>query len=67
MSMQNIWDANIQNHGKKNKRAGKDWAAGFRNRNQELSLRKPENTSAARSFAFNKTAVAGLGNPVLKN
>lgn len=52
---------------KKNKRAGKDWAAGFRNRNQELSLRKPENTSAARSFAFNKTAVAGLGNPVLKN
>lgn len=42
----------------KNRRAGKDWAAGFRNRNQELSLRKPENTSAARSFAFNKTAVA---------
>ncbi|KAK9871497.1 hypothetical protein WA026_012868 [Henosepilachna vigintioctopunctata] len=28
------------------------------NRNQELSPRKPENTSAARSFAFNKTAVA---------
>ena len=30
---------------RKNKRAGKDWAAGFRNRNQELSLRKPENTT----------------------
>lgn len=42
---------------KKNKSAGKDWAAGFRRRNQEVSLRKPENTSAARSFAFNKTAV----------
>ncbi|GBP27395.1 hypothetical protein EVAR_18872_1 [Eumeta japonica] len=41
---------------KKNKRAEKDWAEGFRNRNQELSLRKPENTSAAR-FAFYKTAV----------
>lgn len=35
----------------------KDWASGFRNRNQKLSLRKPENTKAARSFAFNKTAV----------
>lgn len=42
---------------KKNKCAGKDWAAGFRKKNQELALRKPENTSAARSFAFNKTAV----------
>lgn len=47
---------------KKNKCAGKDWAAGFRKRNQELSLRKPENTSAARSFAFNKTAVAEFFN-----
>lgn len=43
---------------KENKCAGKDWAAGFRKRNPELSLRKPENTSAARSFAFNKAAVA---------
>lgn len=42
---------------KKNKCAGKDWATGFRKRNQEVGLRKPENTSAARSFAFNKTAV----------
>ncbi|GBP05882.1 hypothetical protein EVAR_5164_1 [Eumeta japonica] len=45
-----------------NKRARKDWAAGFRHRNQELILRKPENTSAARSFAFNKTAVVVLFN-----
>ena len=43
---------------KENKCAGKDWAAGFRKGNPELSLRKPENTSAARSFAFNKAAVA---------
>lgn len=42
----------------KNKCAGKDWAIAFRKRNEKLSLRKPENTSAARSFAFNKTAVA---------
>lgn len=41
-----------------NKCAGKDWAASFRKRNPELSLRKPENTSTARSFAFNKAAVA---------
>lgn len=40
-----------------NKMAGKDWMYGFRKRNPDLSLRKPENTSAARSFAFNKTAV----------
>ncbi|KAF2890026.1 hypothetical protein ILUMI_16147 [Ignelater luminosus] len=49
------WYTVAQNHGKKC--AGKDWAAGFRKRNQELSLRKPENMSAARCFAFNKTAV----------
>ncbi|KAG5867741.1 hypothetical protein JTB14_010151 [Gonioctena quinquepunctata] len=29
----------------------------FSNRNKNLSLRKPENTSAARSFGFNRTAV----------
>lgn len=39
------------------KMAGKEWMYGFRRRNSELSLRKPENTSAARSFAFNKTSV----------
>lgn len=37
--------------------AGIDWAKGFRKRNGTLSLRKPENTSAARAFGFNKTAV----------
>ncbi|KAG5874217.1 hypothetical protein JTB14_019192 [Gonioctena quinquepunctata] len=40
-----------------NKMAGKEWMYGFRRRNPELSLRKPENTSAARSFGFNKTSV----------
>ncbi|CAF4937022.1 unnamed protein product [Pieris macdunnoughi] len=40
-----------------NKMAGKEWLYGFRRRNPELSLRKPENTSAARSFAFNKISV----------
>lgn len=39
------------------KMAGKEWMYGFRRRNPELSLRKPGNTSAARSFAFNKTSV----------
>lgn len=38
--------------------AGVDWAFGFRNRNKNISLRKPENTSVARSFSFNKSAVA---------
>lgn len=37
--------------------AGIDWTHGFRQRNRSLSLRKPENTSAARAFAFNKTVV----------
>lgn len=40
-----------------NQIAGVDWMNGFRQRNNNLSLRKPENTSAARSFGFNKTAV----------
>ncbi|KAG5877409.1 hypothetical protein JTB14_035647 [Gonioctena quinquepunctata] len=40
-----------------NKMDGKEWMYGFRRRNPELSLRKPENTSAARSFGFNKTSV----------
>ena len=37
--------------------AGANWLASFRKRHKNLSLRKPENTSAARSFCFNKTAV----------
>lgn len=40
-----------------NKSAGLDWIYGFRKRNSNISLRKPENTSVARSFSFNKTAV----------
>ncbi|CAB3235439.1 unnamed protein product [Arctia plantaginis] len=40
-----------------NKMAGKDWMECYRKRNENLSLRKPENTSAARSYGFNKTAV----------
>ncbi|KAG5864203.1 hypothetical protein JTB14_008836 [Gonioctena quinquepunctata] len=41
----------------KNNMAGMDWMSSFRIRNKNLSLRKPENTSAARSFVFNRTAV----------
>ncbi|XP_039759705.1 uncharacterized protein LOC120633562 [Pararge aegeria] len=40
-----------------NQMAGLEWMRKYRERNANLSLRKPENTSAARSFAFNKTAV----------
>lgn len=36
------------------KREGTDWMYGFRKRNSDLRLRKPENTSDARPFAFNK-------------
>ena len=38
--------------------AGKEWVLGFRKRNSTIALRKPENTSVARSFGFNKTAVS---------
>lgn len=40
-----------------NKMAGKEWVDSFRRRNTNLRLRKPENTSAARSYGFNRTAV----------
>lgn len=43
-----------------NRMAGKDWLLSFRRRNTNLTLRKPENTSAARSYGFNKTAVNGF-------
>ena len=36
------------------KEAGIDWLAGFRARNPELSLRKPEATSLGRATSFNK-------------
>lgn len=39
------------------KSAGKDWAVGFKKSYEEISLIKPRNISAARSFAFKKTAV----------
>lgn len=40
-----------------NEMAGLEWMRKYRERNYNLSLRKPKKTSAARSFAFNKTAV----------
>lgn len=41
----------------KKKEAGKDWVQGFLSRHPELSIRKPESTSAARAAGFNKQAV----------
>ncbi|KAF2897733.1 hypothetical protein ILUMI_08442 [Ignelater luminosus] len=38
-----------------NKMAEKDWLESYRKRNTNLSLRKPKNTSAVRSYGFNKT------------
>jgi hypothetical protein len=40
------------------KTAGIDWLKGFMKRHEELSLRKPENTSLSRATSFNKTNLA---------
>lgn len=40
-----------------NKLAGIDWLKGYMKRHKNLSLRKPENTSLARTLAFNKDNV----------
>lgn len=45
------------NFSKKEEMAGRDWVEGFLKRNQEVSVRAPENTSAARASAFNKVNV----------
>ena len=42
------------------KAAGKDWLREFRRRNPDITLRKPEATSAARAQAFNKPQVANF-------
>lgn len=42
---------------KESKRAGWDWLKGFRQRHQNIALRQPEATSAARAQAFNKPQI----------
>lgn len=54
---------NIKNpFNKDKKRAGIKWLKGFLKRNPRISLRMPENTSAARAQAFNKENIAGYFN-----
>lgn len=38
--------------------AGRDWLSGFLKRHPQLTIRKPESTSAARAAGFNKVVVA---------
>lgn len=46
--------------------AGLEWMRKYRERNPNLSLRKPEKTSTACSFAFNKTAVKEFYNNLVE-
>ncbi|KAJ8956842.1 hypothetical protein NQ318_014256 [Aromia moschata] len=41
----------------KHNEAGEDWLKGFRNRQRDISIRKPEGTSLSRATAFNETNV----------
>lgn len=45
----------IPNNWEINETAGIEWMKGYKSRHQDLSLRKPENTSLARALAFNET------------
>lgn len=45
------------NFSKETRLAGRDWVSSFLKRNPEISLRQPENTSAARASAFNRNNV----------
>lgn len=45
---------------KEEEMAGEDWLKGFMTRHPEISLRKPESTSAARAMGFNKVAVSNF-------
>lgn len=47
---------------KTSKLAGREWWFGFRSRQKDLSLRKPESTSLSRSTAFNRTNVCEFFN-----
>lgn len=46
------------NFNREKKLAGQEWLDGFLQRNQDISLRTPEATSAARAQAFNKPQVS---------
>lgn len=43
-----------------NEMAGVDWRCGFPKTHPDISLRKPEYTSAARAMGFNRVAVSNI-------